>query len=63
MTNTVIIPTLYGLRTMGNKVKPVRFLLAAIGYGQLHCIGHVLSPSDPCRNFGRRPGYGILQLY
>ena len=30
---------------MGNQVKPVRFLLAGIGYGQLHCVGHVLSPS------------------
>ena len=36
---------------MGNQVKPVRFLLAGIGYGQLHCVGHALSPSDPCRNF------------
>ena len=37
---------------MGNQVKPARFLLAGIGYGQLHCIGHALLPSDPHRNFG-----------
>ena len=48
---------------MGNQVKPVRFLLADIGYGWLHCAGHALSPIDPRRNFGRRPGYGILQLH
>ena len=48
---------------MGNQVKPVRFLLAGTGYGWLHSVGHVLSPSDPRRNFGRRPGYGILPLH
>ena len=48
---------------MGNQVKPARFPLAGTGYGGLHCVGHVLSPSDPHRNFGRRPGYGILQLH
>ena len=48
---------------MGNQVKPARFLLAGTGYGWLHCVGHVLSPSDPHRNFGRRPGYRILQLH
>ena len=34
---------------MGNQVKPVRCLLAGIGHGWLHCIGHVLSPNAPCR--------------
>ena len=33
---------------MGNQVKPVRFLLAGIGYGWLHCIGHVLFPVSCC---------------
>ena len=37
---------------MGNQVKPVRCLLAGVGHGWLHCIGHVLSPSDPCRTSG-----------
>ena len=37
---------------MGNQVKPVRFLLAGIGYGLLHCVGHALSPNDPCRTSG-----------
>ena len=37
---------------MGNQVKPVRCLLAGIGHGWLHCIGHVLSPNAPCRTLG-----------
>ena len=37
---------------MGNQVKPVRCLLASIGHGSPHCIGHVLSPNVPCRTLG-----------
>ena len=37
---------------MGNQVKPVRCLLAGIGHGWLHCIGHALSPNAPCRTSG-----------
>ena len=37
---------------MGNQVKPVRHLLASIGHGWLHCIGHALSPNAPCRTLG-----------
>ena len=37
---------------MGNQVKPVRYLLASIGHGWLHRIGHVLSPNAPCRTLG-----------
>ena len=37
---------------MGNQVKPVRHLLASIGHGWLHCVGHVLSPHALCRTLG-----------
>ena len=37
---------------MGNQVMPVRCLLASIGHGWLHCIGHALSPNAPCRTLG-----------
>ena len=37
---------------MGNQVKPVRCLLAGIGYSWLHCVGHALSPNAPCRTLG-----------
>ena len=37
---------------MGNQVKPVRFPLAGTGHSWLYCIGHALSPSDPCRTLG-----------
>ena len=37
---------------MGNQVKPVRCLLASIGHGSLHCIGHALLPNAPCRTLG-----------
>ena len=37
---------------MGNQVKPVRCLLAGVGHGGLHCVGHALLPSDPCRTSG-----------
>ena len=37
---------------MGNQVKPVRCLLASIGHGCLHCVGHALSPNAPCRTLG-----------
>ena len=37
---------------MGNQVKPVRYQLAGVGHGLLHCIGHVLSPNAPCRTSG-----------
>ena len=37
---------------MGNQVKPVRHLLASIGHGCLHHIGHALSPNAPCRTLG-----------
>ena len=37
---------------MENQVKPVRCLLAGIGHGWLHCIGHALLPNAPCRTSG-----------
>ena len=37
---------------MGNQVKPVRCLLASIGHGWLHRVGHVLLPNAPCRTWG-----------
>ena len=37
---------------MGNQVKSVRCLLAGIGHGWLHCIGHALLPNAPRRTLG-----------
>ena len=37
---------------MGNQVKPVGCLLASIGHGWLHRIGHALLPNAPCRTLG-----------
>ena len=37
---------------MGNQVKPVRCLLAGIGHGWLHCVGHALLPNAPCKTLG-----------
>ena len=37
---------------MGNQVKPVGCLLASIGHGWLHHIGHAQSPTAPCRTLG-----------
>ena len=37
---------------MRNQVKPERCLLASIGHGWLHCVGHALLPHAPCRTLG-----------